>query len=857
MQEKTTKKLVVGILAHVDAGKTTLSEALLYLTGETRRLGRVDHRDTYLDTHTIERERGITVFSKQAEFRTDKMQVTLLDTPGHVDFSAEMERTLSVLDYAILVISAVDGVQAHTETLWRLLRRYGVPTFLFVTKMDLAVRSRESLVQELKARLDSGCVDFAGDAREEELAVLDEALFEKYFESGSVERNDITALIRERKAFPCFFGSGLKLTGVEEFLHALESYTEMPTYGAAFGAKVFKIARDQQGARLTYMKLTGGKLRVRTALKYRPLRGDELEEKVPQLRRYSGAKFETADEAASGDVVAVPGLTATYPGQAFGAETAAELPLLEPVMTYRLRLPEGADVRAELPKLQQLQEEDPQLHIVWDERLREIQLRLMGEVQIEVLRRLIRDRFDLNVTIDTGRIRYLETIAGPVEGVGHYEPLRHYAEVHLLLEPLPAGSGLVFASACREDVLDLNWQRLILTHLEEKLHLGVLTGSPITDMAVTITAGRAHLKHTEGGDFREATYRAVRQGLMKAESVLLEPYYDFRLEVPMSDIGRAISDIKLRFGSFEGPDEAGEGFLAIYGRAPVASMRDYAQEVAAYTRGRGRLNCVLGGYDVCHNPDEVRSAIAYDAEADLENTPDSVFCAHGAGHTVKWNKVEEYMHLESGVRFESGVPVESQAPQIRTNNLSVDDKELEKIMEREFGPINRRQYRSAREIMAEEKHAESYRIKKSYLIVDGYNLIYAWDELETLAREDLSAARHRLIRKLENYRAYTKCELILVFDGYLVKGSLGSTEEHNGVHVVYTKEGETGDLYIEKLTNKIGKNESVRVATSDSLIQLAAIRDGVQRISSRELITEIEDVEKQIREDMKTLNGKK
>ncbi|MBR2483776.1 MAG: NYN domain-containing protein [Oscillospiraceae bacterium] len=849
------KRICIGILAHVDAGKTTLSEGLLYHTGKIKKLGRVDHRDTYLDTHAIERERGITIFSKQAVLTTDKMQVTLLDTPGHVDFSAETERTLSVLDYAILVISASDGVQAHTETLWRLLQRYGVPTFVFVTKMDLPDVDRAALMQELKKRLGAGCVDFGGENRDEEIAVLDDALLERYLEEGCVEAREIALLVRQRMLYPCYFGSGLQLQGVEEFLQGVEDYTLAPEASEKFGAQVFKIARDPQGARLTYLKVTGGSLKVRTALQYRPAGEEEaVEEKINQIRRYSGAKFDAVDEMLPGDICAVTGLSATYPGQALGAERSADLPALEPVMSYRLRLPEGSDVRVELPKLQQLQEEDPQLHIVWDERLREIQLRLMGEVQIEVLQRMIADRFDLDVTIDTGRVRYLDTIRDTVEGVGHYEPLRHYAEVHLLLEPLPRGSGLVFASACREDVLDLNWQRLILTHLEEKPHLGVLTGSPITDMKITVVAGRAHLKHTEGGDFRQSTYRAVRHGLMKAESVLLEPYYRFRLEVPMEEIGRAISDIRLRSGTFDAPEEEG-GNMVLTGRAPVAVLRDYAQELAAYTRGRGRFHCTVEGYDLCHNPEEVIAEIGYDAERDTENTADSVFCAHGAGFVVKWTEVEEHMHLESCLKTETEETEVETAPRVVHRNLSIDDKELEAIMLREFGPISRRQYSAAKEYSAPAKSV-NYRKKTNYLIVDGYNLIFAWDELAELGREDIGAARYRLQEILSNYRGYTGCELILVFDGYLVKGSQGSTEEHHGIHVVYTKEGETGDLYIERLTNEIGKNDAVRVATSDGMIQMAALRDGVQRMSSRELIEEIKEVEKKISADIDTINKK-
>ncbi len=847
------KKLTIGILAHVDAGKTTLSEAILYTAGELRKLGRVDQRSSFLDTHVIERERGITVFSKPAVFTMDDLQVTLLDTPGHVDFSGEMERALSVLDYAVLLISATDGVQAHTETLWRLLERYHVPTFIFITKMDLPAVTREKLLSELKERFGGSCIDFAGEGKDEEIAVLSEEVLERYFETGTLKKEEIQLLLLERKLFPCFFGSGLKTDGVAELLQAIADYTVAPVYGEDFAARVYKITRDAAGQRLTHLKITGGALRVRTALSYTAQDGTVLTEKITQIRRYSGEKFEAMEEVRAGDVCAVTGLTQSYPGEGLGADKGGNAPVMEPVMSYRLRLPEGVDVRAALPKLKELQEEDPLLHIAWDEHLQEIQLRLMGEVQLEVLRRIILERFDWEVIIDGGRIRYLETIAEPVEGAGHYEPLRHYAEVHLLLEPLPRGSGLVFASAVPLDVLDLNWQRLIMTHLAEKTHRGVLTGAPITDMAITLTAGQAHLKHTEGGDFREATYRAVRQGLRKAKSILLEPFYAFRLTVPMGEIGRAINDLRLRNCTFESPEEAGEDFLALTGRGPVAALRDYAAELAAYSHGRGRFSCTVDGYEPCAEQEKKIAELGYDADRDVENTADSVFCSHGAGHTVPWNEAEQYMHLSTGIRL-GGEIIEQSAPK-RRNAPGVDEKELEAIMEREFGPISRRQYRSAHEVLAEEREVQR-RIKKNYLIIDGYNLLFASEKAESIEKEELHALREALIRRVVNVQGFTGGEVILVFDAYLVKGNPGSTETHGGVHVVYTKEGETCDAYIEKLLAEIGRNEVVRVATSDALIQLATVRQGVRRISSRELLEEFTEAEKQIGETIEKNNAK-
>ena len=851
------KRLVIGILAHVDAGKTTLSEALLYAAGTIQKLGRVDHRDSYLDTHTLERARGITIFSKQAIFETPDLSVTLLDTPGHVDFSAEMERTLQVLDYAILVISGTDGIQAHTETLWRLLRRNQIPTFLFVTKMDLPTAGHEKLMADLRKHLDEGCVDFTHREAdwEETIALREEAILDKYLEEGSLSPRDISGLIRIGKLFPVFFGAALKLEGVEEFLQGLTDYTEELVYPTDFGARVFKIARDPQGGRLTYLKITGGSLNVRTPLSYDSLHGEEpFVEKVTQLRLYSGAKFETTETVEAGQVCAVLGLSQTYPGQGLGTESPAAPPLLEPVLTYRLVLPPDCDPQAMLPKLRLLEEEDPQLCIVWNEQLREIHARLMGQVQIEVLKSLIAERFDVDVEVDAGRILYKETIAAPVEGVGHFEPLRHYAEAHFLLEPLEQGAGLIFDTRCSEDLLDRNWQRLILTHLEEKTHLGVLTGSPITDMRITLMSGRAHLKHTEGGDFRQATYRGVRQGLMQAKSVLLEPWYAFKLDLPAEQLGRAISDLQAMSGTFSSPESDGERSV-ITGTAPVSAMKDYPLEVAAYTRGRGRFSCSFHGYAPCHNEKQVVAESGYEPERDLDNTPDSVFCAHGAGFTVKWDKVPEYMHLESCLRPEKADDA-PQVPRVYTRNLDIDEKELEAIFQREFGPIKRREYQFLNQKPVTAPLRTIAPPKQQYLIVDGYNMIFAWEELKDIARDNLDAARQRLLDILSNYQGYKKCRLVVVFDGYKLKGSPGSRSDYHNLHVVYTKEDETGDMFIEKLLHDIGKNYAVRVATSDGLIQLSALRAGVLRISAQELWREVEWVGKQIDEMVRELNRK-
>ncbi len=843
------KNKVIGILAHVDAGKTTLCEAMLYLSGKLKKLGRVDHRDSFLDNHSLERDRGITIFAKQALLSLPGSELTLLDTPGHADFSAEMERTLRVLDCAVLVISGTDGVQAHTETLWRLLRRYRVPCLLFVTKMDLPGPGREALVASLKKRLDEGCVDWSEAAdREERAALCSEESLEKYLNTGSLDRQDLEKLVRQRALFPVLFGSGLKLDGVEELLRALDELAPGTEDSGVFGARVFKIARDPQGNRLTYVKLTGGELRVRTPLRYTDEQVESHEEKVTQLRLYSGLKYETTEAVRAGQVCAITGLAATWPGQGLGAEQDAASPVLEPVLSYRVLLPEGMDPAVMLPKLQLLQEEDPQLHVVVQPRTGDIAVRLMGKVQTEIFKSLVRERFDVEVELDKGRILYRETIGDTVEGVGHFEPLRHYAEVHLLMEPLPRGSGIVLDTVCSEDELDRNWQRLILTHLMEKQHLGVLTGSPLTDVKITLAAGRAHLKHTEGGDFRQATYRAVRQGLMQAKSILLEPWYAFALEVPAEQIGRAISDVRAMNGEFSSPEDAGD-MLRLEGGAPVAAMNGYLEELLSYTRGRGRLTLRPDGYRPCREQEKIAAELGYDAESDTENPADSVFCAHGAGYNVRWDQVSEYMHLDSCLKKRE----EPLAPTPAVHrSLNIDERELEAIMEREFGPIRRPSYREA--VRNEAPVSLPVLGKKETVIVDGYNLIFAWPELKSLAAERLDLACSRLMDMLSNYSGYTKSDLVLVFDGYRTPGNPGSREDYHNIHVAYTRDGETGDAYIERIVDEIGKNETVRVVTSDNLIRLSALRSGVLRTSSGEFMKEVEWVLQQIDQVLKRSN---
>ncbi len=862
-------KIVTGILAHVDAGKTTLSESILYLSGSIRRLGCVDNKDAFLDTYALEKERGITIFSKQAEIQLGEQAFTLLDTPGHVDFSAEMERTLQVLDYGILVISGADGVQGHTQTLWRLLRRYRIPVFIFVNKMDQNGTDRQALMKDIHQRLGDNCIDFgeAEDILSENLAMCDEQLLESYLENGRIEQKDIIDMIAERKVFPCYFGSALKLTGVQEFLEGFLSYTRAREYGNDFGARVFKIARDAQGSRLTYMKITGGCLRVRSLL-CGQLRGQEpddtngqtkriWEEKVNQIRIYNGVKYETVEEAAAGTVCAVTGLNDTRAGDGLGIEEEQTLPLLEPVLTYRIVLPEGTDVHKTLLQLRQLEEEEPELHIVWEELSGEILVQLMGEIQTEILQQLIQERFHLDVRFGSGHIVYKETIAEPVEGVGHFEPLRHYAEVHLLLEPDEPGSGLTFASTCSENQLDRNWQRLILTHLEEKMHKGVLTGSPITDMRITLIAGRAHLKHTEGGDFRQATYRAVRQGLKKAKNVLLEPWYRFRLELPQKLVGHAMTDIEKMSGTFELAEGTGEEAV-LTGMAPVATMREYQKEVAAYSGGGGRLFCSMAGYFPCHNTDEVMAASDYDSERDLENPTGSVFCAHGAGFMVPWYEVERYMHLE-GAGLDDGMTGEPEETTnfSRSSGLTLaDDKELEAIFVRTYGEIKRKNPGPERVIRASSDKAPVYPQRKKaaeqqihYLLVDGYNIIFAWEDLRQLSEHSMDAARSKLMDILSNYQGYTQTRVILVFDAYKVEGFPGEVTRWHNIDVVFTKEAETADQYIEKTAHDIGRRYRVTVATSDGLEQVIIRSQGCLLMSARELWDEIERVNVEIRQE--------
>jgi len=851
--ESTRKQIVLGILAHVDSGKTTLSEAMLYRAGVTRRLGRVDHKDAFLDTDALEKARGITIFSKQALLTAGDTDITLLDTPGHVDFSTETERTLQVLDYAVLVVSGTDGVQSHTETLWRLLRRYHVPTFVFVNKMDLPGMERQELLAQLNRRLGEGFVDFGAEQadRDEALALCDENLMDRMLDAGQLQDADLIPAIARRHVFPCWFGAALKLEGVDALLDGLDRYTRPAPALEAFGAKVFKVSQDEQGARLTWLRVTGGELKVKAQLTGEA-DGEPWAEKANQLRLYSGAKYTLAEAIGPGQVCAVTGLTKARPGEGLGAERDSDLPVLEPVLSYQVLLPEGADVHAALGKLHRLEEEEPQLHVVWNETLGEIHVQLMGEIQLEVLRSLLAERFGLEVEFGPGGILYKETITEPMEGVGHYEPLRHYAEVHLKLEPLPRGSGMQFAADCREEVLDKNWQRLVLTHLEEKQHLGVLTGSPLTDVKITLIAGRAHLKHTEGGDFRQATYRAVRQGLMLAKSQLLEPWYAFRLEVPAENIGRAMSDIQRMEGTFD-PPESGEETAVLTGFAPVSTMRSYPMEVVSYTRGRGHLSLTLDGYRPCHNAQEVIAAIGYEPEHDLDNPADSVFCAHGAGFVVPWDQVRSHMHVDSGWGKSTRPEQEATVPQRRAMAYRAtleEDAELLKIFERTYGPIKRDPLAAFRPVQKRERPdfaAEQWEIAPEYLLVDGYNIIFAWDELNALSKESLDAARHKLMDILCNYQGFQKCVLILVFDAYRVPGSPGSIEQYHNIHVVYTKEAETADMFIERVTHEIGRNRRVRVATSDGMEQIIILGHGALRVSARMFHEEVQNVEKQIR----------
>lgn len=896
------KKLVVGILAHVDSGKTTLSEAMLYTAGKIRKLGRVDHKDAYLDTDVQERERGITIFSKQAVFTYDGMEITLLDTPGHVDFSAEMERTLQVLDYAILVINGMDGVQSHTDTLWKLLKRYEIPTFIFVNKMDMEGADKDAVFQNIRKKLDGDCVDFSSGDRDEQIAMADERLLDTYLDSGMVETEDIIEAILDRKIFPCFWGSALKLSGVQELLDAMNTYMVMPAYNAEFGGRIFKISRDAKGERLTYMKVTGGSLKCREQI-------EGTEGKVNQIRIYSGARYETVEEAPAGMVCAVTGLGETSAGQGVGCEQGNMFAGLEPVLSYKVSYPEDKDAVVVLRDIRQLEEEEPELHVEFAQETREIFVKVMGQVQLQVLTQIIKDRFGYLISFDMGRIIYKETLAEPVMGVGHFEPLRHYAEVHLLMEPLEPGSGMQFDTICSEDVLDKNWQRLILTHLEEKEYRGVLTGAPITDMKITVTAGRAHQKHTEGGDFRQATYRAVRQGLMMGECRLLEPVYAFRLEIPTEMTGRAMNDITRMHGRFAQPEIEGEMSI-LTGTAPVATMQGYQQDVTAYTRGQGKLSCTLQGYEPCHNEDEVLAASTYDPELDMANPASSVFCAHGAGYIVDWYDVYDMMHvkedpgfalagMEDVLRNITSEPAEADednrkrmARERQGAGVPVyDEKELEDIFVRTYGSNSRenaaynkagfnRYNKSVSEadwyVKKAAEHGKSktagaqapavgsktadtgiarpgaYRKQKGekeYLLVDGYNVIFAWDDLKALAAVNIDSARDKLIDVMSNYQGYVGCELILVFDAYKVKQNPGSITKHGNIHVVYTKEAETADMYIEKTTHELGRKYKVTVASSDGLEQLIIMGQGALRMSSRGLREEVERVNQILRND--------
>lgn len=857
------KKIVIGILAHVDSGKTTLSEALLYQSGNINKLGRVDRRNSFLDTFALERSRGITIFSKQAVLKYKDTEFTLLDTPGHVDFSAETERTLQILDYAVLVISATDGIQSHTQTLWKLLAKYNVPCFIFINKMDLDGADKKRIMTELKTKFSDGCIDFSKENSNdfyEEIALCDEKLLNHFYENDTLNKNDILACIKSRSIFPCLFGSALKLDGIIEFLDCLYRYTAMPEYKDGFAGKVYKISEDK-GQRLTFLKITGGSLKVKEILQSNK---NKNAEKVNQIRIYSGEKFNAIDEAEAGTVCAVTGITFTQSGDGLGTEKNSGLPVLEPVLTYRLELPEQVDAHTALQKMKILENEDPQLRVVWNERLGEIQVQLMGDIQLEILQAIIAERFGIHASFGSGNIIYKETISDTVEGVGHFEPLRHYAEVHLLLKPGKRDSGIVFNTQCKEDLLDKNWQRLILTHLHEKTHIGVLTGSPITDMEITLASGKAHAKHTEGGDFRQATYRAVRQGLRSAKSILLEPIYEFTLEVPNENVGRAMSDIQRMFGSFN-PPEIMEDFSVINGTAPVSTMHDYAREVMQYTHGKGKLMCSLKGYEPCHNSEEVIAEIAYDCDGDTDNPCDSVFCSHGAGYTVKWNEVNSHQHLPSALSTPKSDYAENNIKKSLSkckdrNNFFALDKELMQIFEQTYGPIKNRSgninqnhftFTKSDDRKSENKKYKGTRPPRyegtEYLLVDGYNVIFSWDNLKELSQNNIEGARNALVNILCNYQGYKKCEVILVFDAYKVKGNNREIEKIDNINIVYTKEAETADMYIEKVSHKLAKNHKVRVVTSDALEQLIILGNGALRVSSREFLYEVQQAEEDIR----------
>lgn len=853
------KKIVLGILAHVDAGKTTLSEALLYKSGNIQKLGRVDRRDSFLDTFSLERSRGITIFSKQAIMNYNGAKYTLLDTPGHIDFSAETERTLQVLDYAVLVISATDGVQSHTQTLWRLLSKYNVPCFIFVNKMDLAGTSKADVLNKLKNGLDDRCVDFSQDESNEfyeSIALCEDALLEKYYDSGSIDKADIINAIKNRSVFPCMFGSALKLDGIDELIDCIDRYTQMPQYGSELAGKVFKINEEKE--RLTFLKITGGSLRVKDTL---DIHGSDKSEKINQIRLYSGEKFTTTDKAEPGDICAITGITCLNAGDGIGTQGNTPSPILEPVLTYRLVLPDGTDTHTMLDKMKRLEAEEPQLKVFWNEQLGEIQVQLMGEIQLEILRSIISERFGIDVSFSKGNIIYKETIANTVEGIGHFEPLRHYAEVHLILKPAKRDSGIIFNTDCKEDLLDKNWQRLILTHLYEKTHIGVLTGSPITDMEITLASGKAHAKHTEGGDFRQATYRAVRQGLRSAESILLEPVYEFTLELPSENAGRAMSDIQRMHGSFEPMVTNGE-LAIIKGKAPVATMYDYSKEVMQYTHGRGKLSCFLFGYEPCHNADEVIESIGYNADSDTANPCDSVFCSHGAGYNVKWNEVKSHMHLPSALSAPKAEYADAPARKSigsykSSDNLFALDKELMQIFESTYGPVKSRNHNMPPEhfTFTESSDKAKYKSKrppkyegKEYLLVDGYNVIFSWDKLNDTAKDSIEAARNMLVNILCNYQGYKRCEVILVYDAYKVKGNTREVERVNNISIVYTREAETADMYIEKVSHELAKNHKVRVVTSDALEQLIILGAGALRVSAREFQYEVMQAENEIKE---------
>lgn len=847
------KNIILGITAHVDSGKTTLAEAMLFESGEIRKLGRVDSGSSFLDTDSIERDRGITIFASQAELKSGGTHITLLDTPGHVDFSAETERTMQALDYAILVISGTDGVQSHTMTLWKLLRRYEVPVFIFVNKMDIVGAERCSIMEKLRSRLSQSCTDFSTeDDLCENVAACDEELMESYLENGELSDTEIACAIVERRVFPCFFGSALKMNGITELLKAIDRFTAKKEYGESFGAKVYKISYDSKGTRLTHLKIMGGSLKVRSELEYLTADGVKLSEKVSSVRFYSGEKFRTSEIALAGDVCTVTGLEGTYSGLGIGCIPNSERAVLEPVMTYQAIIPPEKNIYEALKELRRLEDEDPQLHIVWNEQLRQIHIQLMGAVQLEVLSRIISERFGFEITFGSGAVAYKETIADIVEGVGHYEPLRHYAEVHLILEPLSRGSGLVFDTAVSEDDLDRNWQRLILTHLEEKTHIGVLTGSPITDMKITLGAGKAHLKHTEGGDFRQATYRAVRHGLRNAESVLLEPYYDYELEIPTESVGRAIADLQHMSAEFGSPESMGE-MSVIKGSAPVSELNDYMAEVISYTRGRGRLVCVNGGYRECHNSEDVIGIIGYDCGSDVENTADSVFCSHGAGINISWNEVTEHMHLPSCLSL--AAEEEEISPKLRkkqNTNIHASEEELMAIFEQTYGKINKEPRKAFKSAKVQKDYSKPVKLPDyegpDYLLVDGYNIVFAWDELKKIAETNLDAARTELIRIMSNYQGWSGYEIIVVFDAYKVKGKHRDVEKDFNISVVYTKESETADSYIERVTHELSKKHRVRVATSDGIEQMIILGNGAMRMSASELYKRVKDADKAVNE---------